>query len=97
MYMKNKRHLHGATVRVTPNLQPEAKHIGPPVLLGLKCDGRRARMTGVLSYSNGGVVEYDALLTEDEEKELASLVSRVADRVHEILLDNEERRRRSRT
>ena len=96
MYMKNKRHLHGATVRVTPNLQPEERHIGAPVLLGLKGDGRQVRITGVLSYRNGGVVEYDAVLTEDEEKELARLVSRVAERVHEMLLDNEERRRRSR-
>lgn len=96
MYMKNKRHLYGATVRVTPNLRPEATHIGPPVFLGLKGDGRRVRMTGILSYRNGGVVEYDALLTEAEEKELASLLSHVADRVHEMLLDNEERRRRSR-
>lgn len=96
MYMKNKRHLCGVSVRVTPKLRPETTHIGPPVLLGLKGDGRRVRMTGVLSYRNGGVVEYDALLTPNEEKELASLVSRVADRVHGMLLDNEERRRRSR-
>jgi hypothetical protein len=97
MYMKNKRHLRGATVRITPNLQPEARHIGPPVLLGFKSDGQLVRMTGVLSYRNGGVVEYDAILTEDEEKELTSLVSRVAERVHEMLLDNAERRRHSRT
>ena len=96
MYMKNKRHLHGATVRVTPNLKPEARHIGPPTLLSIKADGRQIRMTGVLSYRNGGVVEYDALLTEDEEKKLASLISSVAERVHEMLLDNEQRRRGSR-
>jgi hypothetical protein len=96
MYMKNKRHLYGATVRVTPNLKPEAKHFGPPVLLGIKGDGRDIRVTGTLSYRNGGVVEYDAVLTEDEVRELTGLISRVADRVHEMLLDNEDRRRRSR-
>ena len=96
MYMKKRRHLNGATVRVTPNLKPEAKHIGPPVLLGIRGDGHDVRVTGTLSYHNGGVVEYDAVLTEDEVGELTGLISRVTDRVHEMLLDNEDRRRRSR-
>lgn len=86
--MKNKRHYPGVTVRVTPKLRPEAEHIGPPVLLGFKGDGRQVRMTGVLSYRNGGVAEFDACLTEDEEKALARLATSVTERVHAMLLNN---------
>ncbi len=95
MYMKNKRHLgFSTTVRVTPNLRPEAEH-HHPCLTGIKGDGARVRMTGILSYPNG-VAEFDALLTEDEEKELLRLFAGVADRVHAMLLDDIDRRRRSR-
>lgn len=75
-------------MRVTPKLRPEERHHGPPVLLGFKGDGRRVRMTGILSYRNGGVAEYDACLTEDEERTLARLVASVADHVHAMLLNN---------
>lgn len=78
--------------RVTPNLRPEAEH-HHPCLTGIKGDGARVRMTGILSYPNG-VAEFDALLTEDEEKELLRFFSGVADRVHGMLLDDNDRRRR---
>lgn len=96
MYMKNKRHVgFSTTVRVTPGLRLEAGH-HHPCLTGLKGDGLQIHMTGVLSYSNG-CAEFDARLTEQEEKELLRLFGAVADRVHSLLLDNEDRRRRSRT
>jgi hypothetical protein len=95
--MKNKRHLGFSTsVRVTPKLRPEVGRVGPPVLLGFKSDGQQVRTTGVLSYRNGGLVEYDACLTEDEVEVLTRLVASVADRVHALLLDDDERRGRSR-
>ncbi len=97
MYMKNKRHFPGATVRVTPKLRPEVGHHVPPVLLGFKGDGRQVRVNGILSYRNGGLAEFDACLTEDEEKALASLVTSVADRVHTMLLDNGNNDGRRRT
>lgn len=90
MFMKNKRHLPGATVRVTPKLHPEVGHHGPPVLLGFKGGGRQVRVTGILSYRNGGLAEFDACLTEDEEKALARLVTSVANRVHAMLLNNDK-------
>lgn len=97
MYMKNKRHVgDGIAVRVTQNLRPEVGRVGPPMLLGFKGDGRQVRVTGGLSYRDGGQVEFDACLTEDEEKLLARLVNCVANRAHAQLLDNAERRRQSR-
>ena len=96
MYMKNKRHVgFSTTVRVTRGLRPEAGH-HHPWLTGLKGDGHQTHMTGVLSYPNG-CAEFDARLTEQEEDELRRLFAGVADRVHAMLLDNEDRRRRSRT
>lgn len=96
MYMKNKRHVgFSTTVRVTPGLRLEAGH-HHPWLTGLKGDGRQTHMTGILSYPNG-CAEFDARLTEQEEDELRRLFAGVADRVHAMLLDNQDRRRRSRT
>lgn len=90
--MKNKRHLGSCTaVRITRGLRPEAGH-HHPALTGLKGEGRSIHMTGILSYPNG-VADFDARLTEEEEKELLCLFARVADRVHALLLDNNERRR----
>jgi hypothetical protein len=96
MFMKNKRHVGSSTtVRVTPKLRPEAGH-HHRCLTGIKGDGARVRMTGILSYPNG-VAEFDALLTDDEEKELRRLLADVADRVHGLLLDDNDRRNASRT
>jgi hypothetical protein len=93
--MKNKRHLGFSTsVRVTPNLRSEAGH-HHPALTGIKSDGMQVHMTGVLSYANG-VAEFDARLTESEETELLRLFTGVADRVHAMLLDDNDRRRHSR-
>jgi len=91
IYMKNKRHIgFSTTVRVTPHLRPEAGH-HHPCLTGIKGDGMQIHMTGILSYPNG-LAEFDARLTESEEKELRRLLTGVADRVHDMLLDNEKRR-----
>jgi len=93
--MKNKRHIGFSTsVQITPNLRPEAGH-RHPALTGIKGDGLQIHMTGVLSYPNG-IAEFDARLTESEEKELLRLFTGVADRVHAMFLDDNDRRRRSR-
>jgi len=95
MFMKNKRHIgFSTTVRVTPKLRLDAGH-HHPALTGIRGDGLQVHMTGILSYPNG-IAEFDARLTESEEKELVRLFTGVADRVHAMLLDDNDRRRRSR-
>ena len=95
MFMKNKRHIgFSTTVRVTPKLRPDAGH-HHPALTGIKGDGLQVHMTGILSYPNG-IAEFDARLTETEEMELLRLFNGVADRVHAMLLDDNDRRGRSR-
>lgn len=71
-----------------PRTVRKDKHLAP----GIKGDGPRVRVTGVLSYPNG-VAEFDALMTEDEQEQLSRLFAGVADRVHDLLLDSNRRRR----
>lgn len=82
-------------MRVTPNLRPEVGH-HLPTLTRFEGDGAQVHMIGSLSYRNGGLVEFDECLTEDEKGELVRLLDGVATRVHAQLLDNNERRRSTR-
>ena len=91
---KNRRHLGSATsARIPPGLHIEAGH-HHPAITGLKGDGARIRVTGVLSYANG-IAEFDALSTDDEDEALQRIFHRVADRVHAMLLDDDGRRRKN--